>query len=95
MKTKTRIPEARKAARSTARTASKTKTVRKHRPQKAETPYDRTKHLLEKLEDLPADLSTRSLSRKNGSDWISRVSGILDGPGDLSTNPKYMEGYGQ
>jgi hypothetical protein len=24
-------------------------------------------------------------------DWI----GCVEGPGDLSTNPKYMEGYGQ
>jgi hypothetical protein len=67
MKTKTRVPESRKSARSTTRAASKTKAVRKLRSHKGETPYDRVKHL----------------------------SGILNGPGDLSTNPKYIEGYGR
>ena len=36
--------------------------------ERGKTPYERTKHLLEVLTDLPAD---------------------------LSTNPKYMEGFGQ
>lgn len=28
-------------------------------------------------------------------DRIRHLSGILEGPGDLSTNPKYMEGFGE
>ena len=26
---------------------------------------------------------------------IKHLAGIFDGPGDLSTNPKYMEGFGE
>ena len=28
-------------------------------------------------------------------DRIKHLCGVASGPGDLSTNPKYMEGYGQ
>jgi hypothetical protein len=26
---------------------------------------------------------------------IKHLAGVIDGPGDLSTNPKHMEGYGR
>jgi len=67
------------------------------RPAKPETPYDRTKHLLGALKDLPPGLSLETLSLKGKSsyDRIKHLSGIIKGPGDLSTNPKHMEGYGQ
>ena len=44
-----------------------------------------------------AKLIRKRKIRKQGSlyDWVKEFSGILDGPGDLNTNPKYMEGYGQ
>lgn len=58
MKTKTRVPESRKPPRSTTRTASKTKAAGKGRSRKAETPYDRVKHLFGVLKDLPSDLLT-------------------------------------
>jgi hypothetical protein len=28
-------------------------------------------------------------------DRIKHLCGVISGPGDLSTNPKYMEGYGR
>jgi hypothetical protein len=28
-------------------------------------------------------------------DRIKHLCGVIAGPGDLSTNPKYMEGYGR
>jgi hypothetical protein len=28
-------------------------------------------------------------------DRMKHLVGTIDGPGDLSTNPKYMEGYGR
>jgi hypothetical protein len=28
-------------------------------------------------------------------DRIKHLCGVISGPGDLSTNPKYMEGYGK
>lgn len=33
--------------------------------------------------------------RLTGSDLAGDLIGSVDGPGDLSTNPKYMAGYGR
>ena len=32
---------------------------------------------------------------KSAYDMMKDVCGIIEGPGDLSTNPKYMEGFGE
>lgn len=32
---------------------------------------------------------------KSAYDMMKDVCGIFEGPGDLSTNPKYMEGFGE
>lgn len=39
----------------------------------------------------------RSVSRRTLSayDRLKPFIGVISGPGDLSTNPKYMEGYGK
>ena len=38
----------------------------------------------------------KSKSRKDSLyDRIKHLCGVISGPGDLSTNPKYMEGYGK
>ncbi len=93
MKTKSKLPKARAEKSRNARAVPKAKLTRKRKIHtvkephdwiskvsgildgpgnfnipKGETPYERTKHLLEVLTDLPAD---------------------------LSTNPKYLEGFGQ
>ena len=38
----------------------------------------------------------KTKSRKGSLyDRLKHLCGVLSGPGDLSTNPKYMEGYGK
>ena len=34
-------------------------------------------------------------ARPTASELAADLMGAFDGPGDLSTNPKYMEGYGE
>ncbi|MBO6575897.1 MAG: hypothetical protein JJ896_10395 [Rhodothermales bacterium] len=46
------------------------------------------------------DLVDRELERIDGQkgtffEGIEDLIGSVEGPGDLSTNPKYMEGYGE
>jgi hypothetical protein len=41
---------------------------------------------------LPAARRKRALS---AYELFKPYIGVISGPGDLSTNPKYMEGYGQ
>jgi hypothetical protein len=77
MKTKPKTARARQPEKSNGsaitkprrrRVAAAPKLRTKRPSQKLETPYDRIKHLLGSLHDLPAD---------------------------LTTNPKYMEGFGE
>ena len=43
-----------------------------------------------------ADSTTRAKPAAHSLyDRIKHLCGVISGPGDLSTNPKYMEGYGQ
>lgn len=42
--------------------------------------------------DLTSELNESSISFLSAA---SEFAGALEGPGDLSTNPKYMEGFGE
>ncbi|UXE63306.1 MAG: DUF2281 domain-containing protein [Woronichinia naegeliana WA131] len=47
----------------------------------------------ESTEMIPNNIEKESISAR---DVLNKWAGIMeDGPADLSTNPKYMEGYGQ
>jgi len=49
------------------------------------------------LQSIDQALSKEEIKSKKGSfyDLTKDVCGIYDGPRDLSTNPKYMEGFGK
>ena len=40
-------------------------------------------------------ITTAKPAARSLYDRIKHLCGVISGPGDLSTNPKYMEGYGQ
>jgi hypothetical protein len=83
MKTKTpsaKPHKVRRASKVLKKTAPKLRRTR-------ETPYDRTKHLLDKLTDLPANpsLQTLSLKGKTQSDRIMLLSRTLNSDNDSKT----------
>ena len=48
--------------------------------------------------DLVRDALRRALDGKSGGschDLFSDVCGVIDGPRDLSTNPKHLSGFGE
>ena len=51
---------------------------------------NRASHRKRKVKSAKPKISGGSLY-----DRIKNLCGVISGPGDLSTNPKYMEGYGQ
>ena len=92
MKTKTRVPESRKSARSTTRTASKTKVVRKGRTRKAETPHDWISRVSGVL-DSPRNGNIEGKTPYERTKHLLEV--LTDLPSDLLTNPKYFEDFGR
>lgn len=46
-------------------------------------------------EMLDKELSRRPKASPFAHDLAKKFCGVLQGPGDLSTNPKYMEGFGE
>jgi hypothetical protein len=63
----------------------------KTKTQTANDSHERARKLISRK---PA-VASKSKKAARTTDWIDKVSGVLDGPGDLNTNPKYMEDYGQ
>ncbi len=47
------------------------------------------------LELVGRELEAQDSQKGNFLDGIEDLIGSVEGPGDLSTNPKYMEGYGE
>jgi hypothetical protein len=52
---------------------------------------------LKKPKKLRVRRAAKATVKKNPTLWdrMKHLVGTIDGPGDLSTNPKYMEGYGR
>jgi len=52
---------------------------------------------LKKPKTLRVRRTTKATGKKAPTLWdrMKHLVGTIDGPGDLSTNPKYMEGYGR
>ena len=52
---------------------------------------------LKKPKKLRARRAAKATVNKNSTLWdrMKHLVGTIDGPSDLSTNPKYMEGYGR
>ena len=48
--------------------------------------------IIEALEEKFRPMSTK---QRTMGDAFRECGGFFEGPGDLSTNPKYMEGYGE
>lgn len=49
------------------------------------------------LDLIEKEVEEESIKAKPGSflEGIEDLAGSVDGPGDMATNPKYMEGYGK
>ena len=63
-------------------------------------PLEKQREVLDFVEFLQAKMPKPELSNEDGEPAVSvlalaqKVIGCVEGPGDLSTNKKYMEGYG-
>ncbi len=75
--------------------------------QRLETAFKRASRLPETVQDAIADevlarVEAEEEAQKQDSDTpsvsydrIKHLLGVFEGPGDLSTNPKYMDGFGE
>lgn len=66
----------------------------------ATLPLDKQQEVLDFVEFLQSKFSGNLSPVPDGSstsflEAASEFAGCLEGPGDLSTNPKYMEGFGE
>ncbi len=63
-------------------------------------PLEKQQEVLDFVEFLQAQMQKRQLSSETEGQAVSVLTvahefiGCVEGPGDLSTNKKYMEGYG-
>ncbi len=53
------------------------------------------KELLARIEAEEEQLSSEEEPFESAYDRAKHLIGSIEGPGDLSTNPKYMEGFGE